>query len=284
MLIRLVQHAHANQLRAVAVTFEPHPREWFGGDDIPARLSSLRDKLTVMRDCGIDHVHICTFNQTLANMPAEVFVSRLLVQGLHMRHLLIGDDFRFGHKRSGDFALLQQLGQQYHYDVMAMNSILADGERISSTALRDALRQGDLQRARLLAGRPFSISGHIVHGDKRGRQLGFPTANLNLNRRKLPLSGVFAVQIHGLEPHPLPGVANVGMRPTLQSGLQPRLETHVLDYHGHLYGAIIQVEFMLKLRDEQKFADLEALRQQIGIDIEHARQFFHRFTTGLTHG
>lgn len=284
MLSRLSAHARQHGLESVAVTFEPHPREWFGGDDIPARLSSLRDKLAVMRTCGIDHVHICTFNQSLASMPADVFVRQVLLQGLGMHHLLIGDDFRFGHRRTGDFALLRQMGEQLGYSVDAMTSVLSDGERVSSTALREALAIGDLARAQRLAGRPFSISGHVVHGDKRGRQLGFPTANLNLNRRKLPVSGVFAVHVHGLSDTPLPGVANVGMRPTLQSGLQPRLETHILDFHGHLYGKIVDVEFLVRLRDEQKFPDLDALRHQISVDILHARSCFDRLSSELTYG
>ncbi len=284
MLSRLSAYARQHGLESVAVTFEPHPREWFGGDDIPARLSSLRDKLTVMRSCGIDHVHICTFNQELASMPAETFVRQILLQGLGMRHLLIGDDFRFGHRRSGDFALLRQLGEQQQYSVEAMTSVLCDAERVSSTTLREALAAGDLVRAHRLAGRPFSISGHVVHGDKRGRQLGFPTANLNLNRRKLPVSGVFAVHIHGLGDTPLAGVANVGMRRTLQNDLQPRLETHILDFHGHLYGKIVAVTFLAKLRDEQKFPDLDALRNQIGLDIQQAKSCFDRLSSELSYG
>ncbi|MDA8224533.1 MAG: bifunctional riboflavin kinase/FAD synthetase [Betaproteobacteria bacterium] len=281
MLERLSREAHAMGLEAVAVTFEPHPREWFGGDDVPARLSSLRDKLAIMHRCGIDHVHICPFNARLAAMSARQFVEDMLLAGLCMRHLLIGDDFRFGARREGDFALLSLLGQQHGYSVEAMDSVVVAAQRISSTAIRTALASGDFATAAQLLGRPFCISGHVMHGDKRGRTIGFPTANLALNRRRLPLSGVFCARVSGSGLNAVPAVVNVGMRPTVQSTQQPRLETHLLDFSADLYGRIIEVEFVAKLRDEQKFSDLALLRQQIARDVARAREHFNLIAPSL---
>lgn len=275
LLSQLVVEARQSGLESVAITFEPHPREWFGGDHVPARLSSLRDKLTVIRRCGIDHVHIIPFNAALANMRAVTFIEQLLVRGFCMHHLLIGDDFRFGAQRHGDFSLLQRMSITHGYQVSAMHSITDNTTRISSTAIREALATGQFEQAARWLGRPFSISGHVIHGDKRGRELGFPTANIGLNRHTLPVSGVFMVRVHGVTDHSMAGVANVGMRPTMKTTLQPRLEIHLLNANPSLYGRIIEVEFITKLRDEQKFADFTALARQITQDVATARDFFN---------
>ncbi len=286
MLQRLVTYAHEHRLIATAITFEPHPREWFSPDQAPARLSSLRDKLTGLSRCGIDHVHICPFNAALANLPARQFVEDIMLRRMQMRHLLIGDDFRFGARRAGDFDLLQQLGKSLGYTTQAMPSIVVDQLRVSSTAIREALAAADFGLASRLLGQNYRISGHVIHGDKRGRQLGVPTANIKLNQRELPLTGVFMVNVHGIgfqhpahesetgTSSPLPAIANVGMRPTVAAGAQPRLEVHVLDFNGNLYGKVIEVEFMSRLRDEQRFAYLAALKRQIDYDITRARAFF----------
>ncbi len=274
MLKRLVAHAHAQQLRAAVVTFEPHPREWFAPDSAPARLSSMRDKLLGLKACGIEHVHVCPFNATLAHMPAQEFVENILLRGLGMRYLIIGDDFRFGAQRAGDFHLLQHLSAKHDYTLEAMPSLMVEQIRVSSTAIREALAAADFARAARLLGQPFRITGHVRHGEKRGRQLGFPTANLALKSRKPPMTGVFVVQVHGLAAQALPGVANQGVRPTLQAGLKTLLEVHLLDFSGDLYGRMIEVEFLTKLRDEQRFADLDALKRQIDYDVGCARDFF----------
>jgi riboflavin kinase/FMN adenylyltransferase len=275
MLQRVVDLARTHHLCATVVTFDPHPREWFMPDKAPARLSSLRDKLSMLARCGIEHVHVCPFHTALAQMPASIFVEDILVRGMNMRYLIIGDDFRFGAQRAGDFALLQKLSLQHAYRLEAMPSLIVNHVRVSSTAVRDALMAANFNLAARLLGRPYCISGHVVHGDKRGRQLGFPTANLQLKSKNVPLSGVFLVRVHGIADQSLPAVANLGTRPTLNAGLQTRLEVHLLHFMGDLYGRLLEVEFLSRIRDEQKFPDLDALTQQINDDVRDARQHFN---------
>ena len=272
MLERVVARARADGLAAAVMTFEPHPRELFAPDQAPARLSSLREKLNLLAACGIDETFICRFDRKLASLTAEEFVGQVIVAGLAARHLIIGDDFRFGKGRSGDFALLQRAGATQGFGVEAMHTVDVDGERVSSSALREALADGDLEHAARLLGRPYCIAGRVRHGDKIGRQLGFPTANVLLKRKKLPLSGVFAVTVAGLAETPLPGAASLGVRPTLGDGLQPVLEVQLLDFEREIYGAHVTVNFMHKLRDEAKYASLDALKAQIAKDAEAARQ------------
>ena len=275
MLQQLVATARARQLTSCAITFEPHPREFFTPEQAPARLSNLRDKLDGLRELGIEHVHICRFNDILAHMPATQFIEQILVRGLGMQHLLIGDDFRFGAKRAGDFALLQEYSKTHGYDLNAMTSITVNDLRVSSTAVRDALAKGQLALAQQLLGRPYRISGRVAHGDKLGRELGFPTANLPIKHTKLPLTGIFVVEVHGLAAQALPAVASLGVRPTVKTAAQPLLEIHLLNFDDNLYGRIIHVDFLVKLRDEEKYPDLATLTRQIQRDVECAHDYFN---------
>ena len=274
MLRQLVDTARQRGLVPCAVTFEPHPREFFAPDKAPARLSSLREKLQMLRECGIAHVHICAFNLAFSQLAAEVFIERILVSGLQARYLLIGDDFRFGARRVGDFALLQARGAQEGFEVAAMNSVTLDELRISSTAVREALAAGDLDLAGRLLGRPYSISGRVVDGDKLGREIGFPTANIQLKHNRPPLTGIFVVQVRGLTDTPLPGVASLGVRPTVKENGRPVLEVHLLDFDRSIYGQHVCVDFLARLRDEERYPDLPTLIHQIGRDVNSAKQYF----------
>ena len=281
LLDRLCRTARSAGLPATVLTFEPHPRELFAPDQAPARLTRLREKLELLAECGVDRAHICRFNPALAALSAEAFIERILVRGLGVRHLLIGDDFRFGKARGGDFALLQSAGGQRGFAVEAMHTVDLGGERVSSSAVRDALAGGDIERAGRLLGRAFCLSGRVMHGDKIGRTLGFPTANISLKRKRLPITGVFAVTVSGLASDPHPGAASLGVRPTLADGLKPVLEVHLLDFDRTIYGAHVTVNFLHKLRDEEKYDSLDALKAQIGRDVTAVRAYFE---SGADHG
>jgi riboflavin kinase/FMN adenylyltransferase len=230
---------------------------------------------------GITHTHICHFNTTLAHMPAEQFVQQILVDGLQTHYLLIGDDFCFGAKRAGNFELLQKISAQHGYELAAMHSITHNSTRVSSTVIRAALANGELDIAKQLLGHPYRISGRVAHGDKLGRELGFPTANIHMRRNKLPLTGIFVVEVHGIAEHALPAVASLGVRPTVKTGAQPLLEIHLLNFTGNLYGHIIHVDFLAKLRDEEKYPDLATLTQQIALDVAQTHDYFQN---SHTHG
>lgn len=274
MLQRLVDVARQRGLVPCAVTFEPHPREFFAPDKAPARLSSLREKLQMLRDCGIEHVHICAFNHAFSQLAATDFIDQILLDGLHAQYILIGDDFRFGAKRAGDFALLQNHGAQHGMAVAAMDSVTLDSLRISSTAVRTALADGDLALAARLLGRPYSISGRVAHGDKLGRDIGYPTANIAIKHNCPPLTGIYVVQVRGLADTPLPGVASLGVRPTVKQAAKPVLEVHLFDFDRNIYGEHLCVDFLHKLRDEQKYDDLPTLVAQIDRDAAQAKQYF----------
>jgi riboflavin kinase/FMN adenylyltransferase len=259
MLQRLVETARRRGLVPCAVTFEPHPREFFAPDKAPARLSSLREKLQMLRECEIEHVHICAFNQAFSQLSAATFIDQILLNSLHAEYVLIGDDFRFGARRAGDFAFLQTHGAQHGMAVAAMESITFDSLRISSTAVREALANGDLALATRLLGRPYSISGRVVDGDKLGRELGYPTANIQIKHNRPPLSGIFVVQVRGLADTPL-------------------LEVHLFDFDRSIYGQHVCVDFLSRLRDEEKYDDLPALVTQIAQDVAKARQYFQLAT------
>ncbi|MBI3525659.1 MAG: bifunctional riboflavin kinase/FAD synthetase [Betaproteobacteria bacterium] len=280
LLDRLTAHARSVALPAAVLTFEPHPREFFAPEQAPARLTSLREKLNLLENCGIAQVYVCRFNARLATLSVENFIEDILVRGLSVRHLIIGDDFHFGKGRRGDFAMLQQAGQEHRFGVEAMHAIDWEGERVSSSAVRDALEAGDLEHAARLLGRPYSISGRIEHGEKVGRQLGFPTANVQLKRKRLPLEGIFAVTLSGVAEQPLPGAASLGVRPTLGAGLKPVLEVHLLDFESSIYGAHVTVNFLHKLRDEAKFDGLVALKAQIAKDVAATRTYFLNMKNG----
>ena len=206
-------------------------------------------------------------------MPARDFIEKILVDGLDVRYLVVGDDFRFGHKRQGDFAMLVEAGKEHNFPVVNMQTYDLDGERVSSTRIRSALAEGDLALAEQLLGRPYSMTGRIAHGDKRGRTIGFPTANLHLHRRRSPILGVYAVEMLGIEGGPVAGIANVGTRPTVD-GSKTLLEVHLFDYEGDLYGCYVQVNFLQKIRDEMKFDSFPQLQQQIQQDVTQARDWF----------
>lgn len=274
ILDQLSEQATRFNLPRLVITFEPQPQEFFTGPNAPpARLMRLREKLQVLEELGIERVLCLEFDQRLASLPASTFIDTLLVERLGIRHLVIGDDFRFGHRRSGDFALLAEAGQRYGFSVASSHSHILDGERVSSTRIRQALAQGELEQAARLLGRPYHLCGRVAHGDQRGRTIGFPTANLHLHRRVTPVSGVYAVLLSDPALPPWPGIANVGRRPTV-AGEQERLEVHLLDFQGDLYGRHVKVSFLHYLRPEQRFASLTALQEQIRQDEQTARRYF----------
>jgi len=270
ILSRLSERARAFALPSCAVLFEPQPREYFSPEQAPARLSRLRDKLTQMQAIGIDQVLILAFNRRLSELSADDFIQQVLVNGLGAAHLEVGDDFRFGAKRRGDFALLEQAGKRYGFAVEAAQTVLLEGERVSSSRVRSALAAGDFALAKALLGRPFSISGRVIEGQKLAATLGTPTANIQLCRRHAPLHGVYLVSVE-LDGKPLKGVANIGTRPTVTTDGRAHLEVHLLDFSANLYGKRLSVTFHHKLRDEQRFAGLEALKAAIAADIAAAR-------------
>ena len=226
-----------------------------------------------MDGLGIERVLCLEFEHRLATLPAAAFIDDLLVSRLGVRYLVVGDDFRFGHRRSGDFNLLVEAGRQHGFEVVDNRSYLVDGERVSSTRIRQALAQGDLEQAARLLGRPYDMNGRVAHGDRIGRTIGFPTANIHLHRRATPVYGVYAVLMSGADLQLWPGVANIGRRPTVQ-GTREQLEVHLLDFQGDLYGQHLKVDFMHYLRSEQRFESLEALRRQIQRDVRQARNYF----------
>jgi riboflavin kinase/FMN adenylyltransferase len=261
---------------ACVLTFEPHPREFFAPDKAPTRLTSLREKLELLRDSGIERVHLCRFDYRLAQITAEDFIERVIAHGLGTRWLLAGDDFRFGARRAGDLALLKQNGPRFGMEVAALPSFVQDGERVSSTAVRQALAAGELTRAARLLGRAYSISGRVVRGDGLGRKIGFPTANVQMKHNRPPLTGIFAVRLHGAAAEPVRGVASLGVRPTVKIQGAPVLEVHALDFDGNLYRRHVRVEFLHKFRDEERYADLATLTRRIALDVENARAYFDR--------
>lgn len=260
-------------LPTCVILFEPHPQEFFYSEKAPARLMRLGEKIKLLQFLAIDRVLCLRFNKRLAECTAEEFVKKILVDKLGIKGLIIGDDFRFGRGRQGDFVFLQKLGQEYGFKVFSTPTLLFDNERIGSSRVRNAVKQGDFKLAALLLGRPFRLSGRVIYGDQRGRLLGFPTANIRLHRKVIPLQGVFVVKVYGLATTPLLGVANCGKRPTI-NGLKNLLEVHLFDFDQNIYGRFIEVEFLKKIRDEKKFDSLKALKQQISIDVIAAKNYF----------
>lgn len=257
---------------ATVISFEPHPLEFFCPQAAPARLTRLREKLSVLEEAGIQRVMLLEFGAKLAAMTADDFIRQALIDGLGIRYLLVGDDFRFGQGRAGDIKLLREAGQQYGFGVDSMDTVVVDDERISSTRVREALARGDLELARRCLGRPYRICGRVVYGDQRGRSIGFPTANIGLHRKASPLHGVFAVQVHGLGDQPVPGAANIGNQPTVNGDRRYLLEVHLFDFAQEIYGRHLEVEFVKRLRDEKRFDSFEQLRKQIERDAHAARK------------
>lgn len=276
LLKLLVTKARALGVPATVMTFEPHPREYFSPSDAPARLASLREKLLWLAANEVDVVYVCRFNAAIASMTADRFIDDFLIRGLDVRHLIIGDDFCFGARRQGNFAMLHAAGESKGFDVEAMHTMELGEERISSSAVRRALADGNLARAAAHLGRPYSIAGRVTSGRQLGRTLGFPTANIQMKHRKPALSGVFAVSVEGLAARRLPGVANIGVRPTVDDDARPLLEVHLLDWQADCYGAHLRVHFLEKLREEMRFPSIEALSEQIARDATQARSWFVR--------
>lgn len=273
ILNRLLEQARASELPATVITTEPLPREFLAPHEAPPRLTRLREKLELLAETGVDRVLLLRFDRHLAALRAECFVQDVLVKALGVRAMVIGDDLKFGHQRRGDYMLLDRMGRACGFTVQRLDSHLADGERISSTLIRSALQQGDLERAARLLGRPYHMSGRVAHGEKRGRELGFPTANILLKRRRPPLTGIFAVEVAGLDEKPLPAVASVGYRPTFGGG-DCLLEVHIFNFSLHIYRQHLQVRFLHKLREERRFETVPALVEQMHRDAEQARAFF----------
>jgi riboflavin kinase/FMN adenylyltransferase len=274
MIARLSEVARSRGLPATVMTFEPQPQEFFAPDQAPARLTSLREKLELLRQCEVARVYVCRFGYAFAQLTADEFVTHVLRDGLAVKWLLVGDDFRFGARRAGDLGHLKSMAPQAGFDVEAMASVVVAGARVSSTAIRTCLEKGDLDGARRLLGRRYAISGRVVDGDKLGAKIGYPTANVQLKRLKAPLSGIFVVEVEGLGPAPLPGVASLGVRPTVKERGRPTLEVHLFDFDERIYGKRITVRFLEKLREEQKFSDLDALVAQMRRDAAAARDYF----------
>jgi len=274
LLAQLMTSTKEHNLVATALTFEPHPRDYFAPESAPARLSTLREKLELIAEEGVTQTYVCRFNAGFAALSAEDFIEQILVGSLRVKHLIIGDDFRFGAGRRGNFAMLREAGIRFGFRINAMDSVILEGERVSSSAVRAALADGKMERAAQLLGRPYSIDGRVIHGDQVGRQLGFATANIRIKHDKPPLLGVFAVEVRGVDGQTLKGVANLGFRPSLNKALQPLLEVHLFDFAREIYGTHLNVRFLHKLRDEMKFPDVSALKTQIASDVETAKQFF----------
>jgi len=257
---------------ATVVTFEPQPMEYFAPAAAPARLTRFREKIAAIRRTGVDRLLVLEFGPRLAAMSAEAFVEELLVGRLGVEHLFVGDDFRFGQGRRGDAALLRQAGLRHGFAVDRLETVAHENARISSSRIRAALDEGDFATAAACLGRPYRICGRVVHGQKLGRGSGFPTANVDLHRRVSPVRGVFAVQVLGLGADGLPGVANVGTRPTVDGGTCDRLEVYLFDFARDIYGAHVEVEFVRKIREERRFPSFEELRRQIERDAAEARR------------
>lgn len=276
MVLNALQgQADGMNLKTLVMCFEPQPIEYFRGDAAPARISTARDKIEQLSKTSIDAVYLVRFNQLLANMSPEQFV-QMLVQHLNVKLLIVGDDFCFGKNRQGNFDYLIKAGEHYGFSVQRSQSYKIDNERVSSTLIREALEEAELDKVAVYLNRRYSMSGRVMHGHKRGRELGFPTANIRVKNRKTPLKGVFAVTITLDSGLLYQGVANVGTRPSIEDVTAVLLEAHLFEFSGDLYGQRVVVSFAKKLRHEKKFDSLEQLKQQIAIDSEQAKTYFNQ--------
>jgi riboflavin kinase/FMN adenylyltransferase len=286
LLARVCAAASDLRLEAAVMTFEPHPREYFAersGDlsKAPSRIANLRDKLESLSNAGIDRVIVEHFNAHFASISPQEFTERVLVQGLHVKWLMVGDDFCYGARRAGNVDMLIEAGKQFGFHVETLPTVMHGAQRISSSAVRAALARGDFVEAEQLLGHPYAISGHVIHGQKLGRTLGFPTLNLRIAHRPA-LSGIFVVQVHGLAERPLQAVASLGVRPTVDDSGRVLLEVHLFDYTEASYGKLVRVEFLEKIRDEEKYDDLATLTAAIARDSNQARAFFAQRAGALT--
>jgi riboflavin kinase/FMN adenylyltransferase len=275
LLIELKKLATARQLPSVVLLFEPQPGEFFKKREAPARLSSLREKLQIFKELGIDYVCCLSFNAKLSQMPAKIFAKNIIFSALNAKYILLGEDFRFGFKREGDLSLLKIFAERNQSIIQVYSDFLFNNNRISSTQIRKLLLQGQLEEGEKLLGRPYSMCARVMPGDKRGRTLGFPTANLNIKRVSSPLLGVFCVEIQTQAGEIKQGVANIGSRPTVD-GTKIILEVHIFDFDKNIYGEFLQVFFLHKLRNEVRFDSVEKLIEQIHRDVEHAKIVFQR--------
>jgi riboflavin kinase / FMN adenylyltransferase len=284
MLALLINEARHRGLASCVMTFEPHPRDHFAAlagkpESAPTRIATLRDKLSELERCGVEQAVVLRFGAGLARLPAQAFIDDVLVNGLHAQYVLVGDDFRFGAKRVGDYAMLDAAGDARGFDVARMMSYEVHGTRVSSSAVRAALAGGDMDLAAALLGRAYSISGHVQHGRKLGRELGFPTMNLRFGHPRPAAMGIFVVRVHGLGATPLQGVANLGTRPSVDHEGEVLLEVHCLDWpaslgDGAAYGRVVRVDLLAKLHDELRYPSLQALRDGITNDVAQARHWF----------
>jgi riboflavin kinase/FMN adenylyltransferase len=269
VLRQLREQAAADGLPSLVMSFEPTPLEFFCGENAPARLSTFREKVEQFREIGIDRFFCVHFTWEVAEMSPEQFIRALLVGGIDVRHLVVGDDFRFGRDRSGNFDTLLASGRSYGFEVVDTPSFSVNGMRVSSTVVRDALARGDLELAERMLGRRYSMSGRVIRGDQLGRQLGYPTANMRVHRQKSPLKGVYAVRVSGLG-EVRDAMASLGTRPTVD-GREMRLEVHIFDFDEDIYGSHLRVEFVARLRDEQRFDSVELMAEQLARDAQSAR-------------
>ena len=267
---QLAAIAQDKGVAGAALTFEPQPREFFSGENAPARLTRFREKVEALADTRLERVVVESFTQTFSQLSPEAFIKDVLVDALDVRHVVVGEDFHYGHRARGSFMALQEAGQELGFGVSRCVTFELDGRRVSSSWVRDALANGELAEAQKLLGRPYCIQGRVARGRQMGRTIGFPTANVPLRRLSTPLSGVFAVRVHGLAAAALAGVANLGTRPTVK-GSHKLLEVHLFDFDEEIYGRHVSVEFVHKIRDEKKFDSLDALKAQIGRDGDTAR-------------
>ncbi len=276
MLARLIHSARERNLPAAVMTFEPHPRELFAASKelAPTRLTVLREKIELFNDLGVSEVYICHFDQAFAKINAETFITEYLHKRLHVNWLLIGDDFNFGAYRKGNYELLSTHSIPLGFELQGMTSVEVDGVRVSSTVIRNALESSDFTLAKKYLNRPYTMSGKVIHGDKIGRQIGFPTANIHIKHRRPPITGIFAVKLWLSDGTSYLGAASLGTRPTVTNSDIYRLEVHVLDFDGGLYDQHVKVEFFHKLRDEERYSNMETLIKQITLDVDNIRRFF----------
>ena len=273
LLDALCAKGKALAVPSTLITFEPQPREFFAGAEVPPRLTRLREKVRLLSETGLDRMVLLPFNDRTAQLPAEWIIEVLLHKMLGARYVVVGDDFRFGRAREGDYAMMASAGELLGFEVGSMSTLVQGDTRISSTRVRQALSQGDFKTAETLLGHEYFIMGRVVYGRQLGRQLGVPTANIRLQRYKAALEGVYCVSVEGIDDEIHPGIANIGVRPTVD-GKEPLLEVHIFDYSGNLYGQLLTVKFQRKLRDEHTFESIDALKTQIDADLITARTFF----------
>ncbi len=271
---KLAERGKVLDLPVVIMTFEAQPLEYFLGDNAPSRLMCLREKVLAISKLPVDNLLIVGFNQNFANYDAEQFIDSILIKKLNVKHVVVGDDFRFGKARRGNFAMLKEMGLKHGFSVEDTGTYQFAGLRVSSTLIRDALNAGDLVKAEQLLGHNYSICGRVAHGDKRGRTIGFPTANIQMFRKNTPINGVFAVTMSGIDGLVFEGVANVGTRPTVDGGAKVILETYLFDFDKEIYGRYVEVHFHKKIRDELRFDSLEELKAQILKDVAETKKIF----------